>query len=170
MRPEASQIVVNLGETPEQVAGEYPTIPEGLYATKVTDAKLEETKQDGWPMVTYTLTIQDGEYLGRLLWHRRPLIPPGQAKKSTIGFAKADARALGLTVPVQATLLDLARFMVREGFGRLVAARVGFGRGEYADRNEVKGLFPYADLGEGYQSVIGTVPLFQEEDLGDVPF
>lgn len=147
MNPKAGTIVVDVDGT--ETAGEFPPIPEGTYACKVIDAKLEETRA-GWPMPTFTLEVQDGEYKGRRVWHRRPVMPPDGEKKGTIAFVKADAEAFGVTL-TKSSVLDLARMLTKEGFGKQVAAKVGFGTGDYADKNEVKRLLPISTL-DGYQS------------------
>jgi len=166
MRPEAAKLIVNTEGEQDQVAGtgDFPIIPEGLYAAKVADAKLEETKE-GWPMTSWTFTIQDGEFKGRLQWMRRPVYSGREeGKKSTMDFVRGDAAALGLKIPLNISTLDVARFMVKESFGRLVAIKVGFGRGDYADRNEVKGLRPISSV-DGYTT---ETPLQLDDD--DVPF
>lgn len=163
MRPESQTFVVNTAEEADQVAGtgEFPTIPEGFYATKVTDVKLEETKE-GWPMYSYTFTVQSGDYKGRLQWMRRPVYSGREeGKKSTMDFVRGDAKALGLRLPISISTLEVARFMVKEAFGKLVTIRIGFGKGDYADRNEVKGLRPAESL-NGVTS--GATPLMLDNE------
>lgn len=121
--------------------GEFPPIPADDYLVKVTEPKLEETKK-GAPMYTLTLEIVDGEFKGRKLWHRRPVMAPKEGvTKGTLGFVKADAKALRVSLG-QTKVGEAAKTIVRESRGRMVVARVGFGAGDYANRNEVKALLP----------------------------
>ena len=129
--------VLNLDLVDAATPGKYPPIPEGEYVVRVVDTSPEPAKS-GKPMYTLTLEVADGEYKGRKLWHRRP------AQASTAGFVKADVQALRVTVPSGAVKAsELVRHIVREGRGRLLRVLVGFGTGDYADRNEVKALLPF---------------------------
>jgi len=128
--------VLNLDLVDAATPGKYPPIPEGEYTLKVMDTSPEPSK-NGKPMYTLVMDVIDGEYRGKKLWHRRPV------QASTAPFVKADLQALQVKVPAgSVSAEDLARFVAREARGRLVRASVGFGTGDYADRNEVKALLP----------------------------
>ncbi|MDR7534529.1 MAG: DUF669 domain-containing protein [Armatimonadota bacterium] len=128
--------VLNLEVTEPASTGDFPPIPEGMYNARVRESAFEVSRR-GAPMYALTLEIVDGEYRGRLQWHRRPVMA------STAAFVKADLQALNVPVPrgnVNAS--DIARHVAREARGRLVTIKVGFGKGDYANRNEVKALLP----------------------------
>jgi len=129
--------VLNLDLVDAATPGKYPPIPEGEYVFRVADTSPEPAKS-GKPMYTLQFEVAEGEYKGRKQWHRRSV------QASTAGFVKADLQALGLKVPSGAiNAADLARFVAREARGRLVRGVVGFGTGDYAERNEVKALLPF---------------------------
>lgn len=148
--------VVNFEAVDEASFGDFPPIPADDYIVRVLESKLEETKK-GSPMYTLTLEVVDGEFKGRRLWHRRPVMSPREGvTKGTLGFVKADAKAL--RVSLGATKVgEAAKTMVRESRGRMVVARVGFGTGDYAAKNEVKALLP--------SDVVTDTPVITEEDL-----
>lgn len=146
MNPASAQVQVNLDNYETQAAGEFPPIPAGIYPGKIDDAKLDETRDGGWPMYVYRFVIEDGEYRGRNFWHRRPVLLNVPGKKDTIGWIKGDAKVLGIGLGHASTLLDLAKVMVREALGRRCAIKIGFGKGEYADKNEIKALLSLDSL------------------------
>lgn len=142
MNPAAAQAQVNLDNYETQAAGEFPPIPAGVYPGKCDDVKLDETRDGGWPMYVWRFVIEDGEYKGRNFWHRRPVLLNVPGKKDTIGWIKGDAKVMGIGLGKASTILDLAKVMVREALGRRAALKIGFGKGEYADKNEIKALMP----------------------------
>lgn len=165
--PDLANATVDLGGVDTQVAGEFPPVPAGDYLVRIGEATLGYTgptsKSPGAPMYTLVGEVQQGEFTGRKFWFRRPVLVASASSKGTLGFVKGDLAGLGLSVPGAMSAANLAKYVVREAQGRLVAFRIGFGRGEYKERNEVKAVLPadtIDDSAAGAAVVVGD----------DVPF
>jgi len=157
MNQELYEEVVNFeADVDEATFGDFPPIPADDYLVRVIEPKLEETKK-GAPMYNLAMEVVDGEFKGRRLWHRRPVMAPKEGvTKGTLGFVKSDAKALRISLG-QIKVGEAAKTIVRESRGRMVVARVGFGSGDYANKNEVKALLP--------SDTITDTPVITEADL-----
>lgn len=89
-------------------------VPSGTYNVSVDEVRLEETKNNPRPMFCFVLSIIDGTYIGRKLWHRRV------AAGDSLPYLKGDLSILGIvTAKMLEQRPDLSHRIVLNKFSDL---------------------------------------------------
>lgn len=107
----------------EPVSMDFDAVPAGDYEVMISESeRVENSSGNGWHL-KLTLTILDGQYKGRLLWHRLNLDNPNaQAVQISRGQLSAICRAVGVLTPKDSSQLHnlpmVAKVSVREYEGK----------------------------------------------------
>lgn len=135
---------VNFTETGDV---DFPVMPAGTYAAKVTDGELREAgpnaKHPGSEYINWEFTIQDGEYQGRKVWQNTSLIP--EALVGLKGLLSATGK-----FDVDAEL----DFEIEDVIGADVAVVVRQREYQGEMQNEVRRVKPLSDANTGDSSLL----------------
>lgn len=114
-------------------------VPAGWYTTKITDAKLKETKAGTGKFLEVTFSILGPSYEGRCVWGRFNLVNPNpQAEQIGQSQFMDCARAIGLE-----SISDSDQLLGGELEVKVVVKK---GDEQYGDSNDVKGFKPLAGM------------------------
>lgn len=106
----------SFGDAQEPEGGAFDELPDGLYAFTIERPELRKTKRDGTPMVSFGLTVIQGEHAGRWEWKNMVL----SRDPTRMGWIKLELKLAGIVVEKAS---DLAR-EVPKSKGRTVYARI----------------------------------------------
>jgi len=126
----------NLSGAEMQTAKEFDALPKGWYNAHITDSAVT-TENQGDPQqktkAALTFTVLDGEFAGRKFWMNLNLVHPNPVAQK-IAQDQLFTLASNCGHPSPMNIGDS-----EELHGRPVRVLIGFGKGEYASKNEVKG-------------------------------
>ena len=109
-------------------------LPKGDYPVMATESDLKETLAKTGKYIEFTLVVIEGPHKDRIMWLKINTENPNQ-QAVDIGAReyKRMHEAIGLSSSTRTEDLHNKPFVVR----------VGFGKGEYSEKNEIKGFKPY---------------------------
>lgn len=109
--------------------GDFSPIPKGTYMVRIGKKELKKTAK-GYPMVSVTLTVEDGEHAGRKLWNNVVFPPKDQPGA---GMAKHWLHAIGQPFEGEVTVDP-------EEWAGLVKVDVEVGEYNGKPKNEIKNI------------------------------
>lgn len=125
--------MANLGTTfdPNSVpADEFDALPAGDYHCQIVDSEMKATKNGDGQMLKLTLDVISGPHEGRKLFDNLNLNHPNEMTQRIAMQSLAKiCNAVGVAALQDSEELHFKPLMVK----------LGFGKGDYADRNQVKG-------------------------------
>jgi hypothetical protein len=133
------ELYLDISEQEASSEGQKP-VPAGRYHVAVTDVELKESKSEanpGKPMYGIELTIQSGQYEGRKIFDNACLW--AGASYTIVQITKA----MGLDVPANGQGFRVPKIGELQGQEFEVRVIVEPAKGQYDEKNAVKGYFPY---------------------------
>ena len=128
--------MANLGLTfdPNSVpADEFDALPAGDYHAQIVESEMKTTKNGDGQMLKLTMEIISGPLEGRKIFDNLNLNHPNEMTQRIAMQSLAKiCNAVGVAAVEDSEVLHFKPMMVK----------VGFGKGDYADRNQVKGYKP----------------------------
>lgn len=119
----------------EMPAETFEPVPAGVYEVEVAKATLV-TASSGNPMYNMVYKITTGEHKGKTVFGRQVVATSSPKSMGFLvqwlGFLGISAEYLKKNKPSWEAIAELVP-------GRNLKIKVGFGDGQYADRNEIKG-------------------------------
>lgn len=130
------KIKLDFSKVEDRASWNSKQMPEGMYAVKVESVD-DTPASDGTDMWTFALVPQDKRYAMR----RFPFyckLQPNQLWKVRDLFVAA-----GIDVPKKAQFLDPNKVV-----GKVIAAEITDGTGQYSERSEINGVYALSVIGE----------------------
>lgn len=130
-----SEYIFNANDVPDD-GGQFDgtPLPQGDYAVIATESEIKATKACDGKYIEFVLEVIEGDHKGRKLWLK---INVENRNQQAVDIGAREYKrmhdAIGIASSTRTDDLHNKPFVVR----------VGFGKGEYAERNEIKGFKPY---------------------------
>ncbi len=146
-------------------------LPKGDYPVMAIASELKNTAAGNGKYIEFDLVVIEGEHKDRRLWLKINVENPNQ---QAVDIGKREYKrmheAIGLSSSTRTEDLHNKPFVVR----------VGFGKGDYADKNEIKGFKKYGGTGAPVAAQSAPAPQASASaasaqasapatDAGDVP-
>jgi len=124
----------NANEVPDDGQFDGTPLPQGDYPVVAVESEIKRTKDGSGAYIDFTLEVIDGAHKGRKLWFK---VNIENRNQQAVDIGQREYKRLHEAVGIaSSTRTD-------DLHNKPFIARVGFGKGEYADRNEIKGFKPY---------------------------